>query len=490
MSLRRRVLLGFLLIAFVLVSANIAITATTRSMIIGQVDENVRLAGQRFATGPMFQRFLPPPSENDGSSSTTQPNNDGRPDIPRPNDDQRANDRSVFSEFYIAVYSQAGERFVEALPSSETDPPKIPTSVLTKASQRNPGQPLLFTTSSTNGDEQWRVSIRPARFGSQSTTVVTAINLRQADKSLMHIRRVQIISTLLVLIALGIVGFWVMRLGVRPVADMAEASKVVAEGDLTHRVEYTDERTEAGTLGSAFNTMLDRIKTSFDEKEQTEQRLRQFAADASHELRTPLTSIQGLSELWLQGGLQSENELRDAMERIHSEAIDMSALVNDLLLLVRLDEHAPIEKRDVALDQCVGEVVDHFKQAHPNRTVTFTATPVVLAVAETQIRAAIQNLLTNVGKHTAETDACDVSVAADDNNVTITVTDHGPGMSEETASHVFERFYRADPSRHGLGGGLGLSIVDSVAKAHGGEANVTSEKGKGSTFVITLPLSS
>jgi two-component system OmpR family sensor kinase len=287
------------------------------------------------------------------------------------------------------------------------------------------------------------------------------------------------------------VSWWVLRLGVHPIEDMAVAADAIAAGDLSRRVDHPGAGTEAGRLGIAFNAMLERITQAFREREASEERVRRFAADASHELRTPLTSILGYAELWRAGGLRDQAQLGDAMGRVEQEGRRMAALVEDLLLLARLDQHRAPERAPVRLDLLVDDAVRDARAVEPDRPIDVAVTPVVVEGDEAQLRQVVGNLLTNARTHTPAGTPVHVAVSLDgaSGRARFEVADEGPGMAPEVAAKVFDRFYRADSSRARAAGGtgLGLAIVQGIADAHGGKASVSSEVGRGSRFVVELP---
>jgi len=236
--------------------------------------------------------------------------------------------------------------------------------------------------------------------------------------------------------------------------------------------------------------MLARIEQAFAKQQASEQRLRQFLADASHELRTPLTSIRGYSELFRLGAAERPGDLSAAMRRIEDEATRMGVLVDDLLLLARLDQGRPLELVPVDLASVAREVAADAAVVDAGRAITFTApSPVVVLGDEQRLRQAIANLVRNALYHTPPGTPVEVTVRADGARAAVSVTDHGPGIAPEHLGKIFERFYRADSSRTRESGGmgLGLAIVSSIAEAHGGSARVESEVGSGATFTIELP---
>jgi signal transduction histidine kinase len=293
---------------------------------------------------------------------------------------------------------------------------------------------------------------------------------------------------------LGICGGWLIGRGLEPLDEMASTAKeITSKGDLTTRVADADERTEVGRLGSAINTMLDRIQQAFGARLRSEQKVREFAADASHELRTPLTTIRGYAELYRQGAL-GPDQLPNAMRRIEQEAQRMSTMVAELLELARLDRTSSLDLAETDLASVVRDAVADAVAVEPERPVRAEAPPRLVAmVDEARIRQVLANLLGNVRAHTPVTTPVAVRLGALTGGVLLEVADAGPGMSAEDAAKAFDRFHRAAESAngggHGGGGGsgLGLSIVQAIARAHGGQATLESWPGRGTRVRIWLP---
>jgi signal transduction histidine kinase len=307
-------------------------------------------------------------------------------------------------------------------------------------------------------------------------------------------------GVLILLLAVG--GQWLIGRGLAPLGQMASAaSRITTQGDLAARMSDADDSTEVGRLGGAINTMLDRIQHAFGARLRSEQKVRQFAADASHELRTPLTTIRGYAELYRQGAL-GPDQLPDAMRRIEQESQRMSTLVAELLELARLDRTSSLDLTETDLAGLVRDAAADAKAVEPDRPIRTEAPDrLVAAVDEARIRQVLANLLGNIREHTPEGTPVAVRLAQVRDGVVLEVADAGPGMSQQDAAQAFDRFHRGatrpaeagqDPGDHadpgsGGGSGLGLSIVQAIAVAHGGQATLESWPGHGSRVRIWLP---
>jgi two-component system OmpR family sensor kinase len=273
---------------------------------------------------------------------------------------------------------------------------------------------------------------------------------------------------------------------------MVDTAAAIAGGNLSLRVVDADPRTELGRLGGALNEMLGQIETALVARAASESRLRRFVADAAHELRTPLTSLRGYAELYRSGALADEAGVSNAMGRIEAEGARMSRLVDDLLLLARMDQQRGLELKPVDVVALANEAVADFRAVDPERPVSTTAIgSVVVQGDRIRLRQVLDNLLTNTRIHTPAVTPVRVEVAAVKDAVEIRVADEGPGIAPEDQERIFERFWRADPARARKtgGSGLGLAIVASLVEAHGGTVSVESAPGKGTTFVVRIPVS-
>jgi two-component system OmpR family sensor kinase len=294
-------------------------------------------------------------------------------------------------------------------------------------------------------------------------------------------------AILLALLAVG--GRWLISRGLAPLDRMAStADMITSRGDLTARMPDPGDHAEAGQLAGAINTMLDRIQQAFQARYESEQKVRQFAADASHELRTPLTTIRGYAELYRQGAL-GEDRLPNAMRRIEQEADRMSSLVAELLELARLDRHSSLDLTETDLAALVADAVADAQAVEPRRPVTARTPANLLVVAdEPRIRQVLANLLGNVREHTAPDIPVSVRLSEAGQGALLEVTDSGQGMDAEAAVRAFDRFYRGGHNgKDAHGSGLGLAIVQAIATAHGGHAMLKSAAGVGTSVQVWIP---
>jgi two-component system, OmpR family, sensor kinase len=294
-------------------------------------------------------------------------------------------------------------------------------------------------------------------------------------------------TILLALLAVG--GRWLISRGLAPLDRMAStADMITSRGDLTARMPDPGDHAEAGRLAAAINTMLDRIQQAFRARYDSEQKVRQFAADASHELRTPLTTIRGYAELYRQGALGPER-LPNAMRRIEQEADRMSSLVAELLELARLDRDSSLDLTETDLSALVEDAVADAKAVEPSRPVNARTPPSLVVVAdEPRIRQVLANLLGNVREHTTPDTPVGVRLSEAGQGALLEVTDRGQGMDPEAAARAFDRFYRGGHNgQDGHGSGLGLSIVQAIAAAHGGHAMLKSAPRVGTSVQVWIP---
>jgi two-component system OmpR family sensor kinase len=465
LSLRARLVLGVIALAAAgLAVADVATYMSLRSFLLDRTDESLQerhfgLERGLFRGGCGRSEGPPLPGTSPGDFVQL-----------------RSPDGQVLCTRQTAVYGAA-------LPS----PPKLPSRMPTPPTGDSPDSARYFTVPAQDGDGRYRVraSIEPR----SGAVLVVAASLDDVDATLRRLLLIEVLVTGIVLAALAGLGLWVVRLGLRPLTEIESTSAAIAAGDLSRRVERAEPRTEVGRLGMALNSMLGQIESAFNAQAASERKLRRFVADASHELRTPLAAVRAYAELFSRGADRRPDDLRRSMRGISLESERMSVLVDDLLLLARLDEGRPLEREPVELASVVGEAVEAALAVEPDRPIEFTADDAVVLGDRERLRQIVDNLLGNVRAHTPAGTPARVRVSSVDGTAAIRVEDSGPGLGDEDAERVFERFYRADESRSRASGGvgLGLSIVEAVAHAHGGTVEVRSE-GNGATFEIKLPL--
>jgi two-component system OmpR family sensor kinase len=323
-------------------------------------------------------------------------------------------------------------------------------------------------------------------------TVIAAQSLADLDRTSGRLGFLFSLIGLILLLIIALAARAVIKVGLRPLEDAEVTAEEIAAGNLSARMPVVDPKTEVGRLVTSLNTMLSRIEKSFAVQTQSENKLRRFVADASHELRTPITAIRGFSELHRQGAVTGEKETTELIGRIENESKRMGSLVEDLLLLARLDQAREMDSKPVDINAVVEDAVISARAAGPNHPVEILSSneEIFTLGDEVRIHQVVANLLANARAHTPVGTPISVSVRNSDAGVEISVADSGPGMSEEDQKKIFERFYRADSSRVRTGAdgsGLGLSIVDAVMRAHGGSATVKSKLGQGATFTLNFP---
>ncbi len=341
--------------------------------------------------------------------------------------------------------------------------------------------------------ESPRFRVGTWRIASDGSSLVLVLPLDDLDSTLRRLLLVEVIVTGIALSVGVALARGLVKLGLRPLDDIAATAAAIAGGDLTQRVSRQEPTTEVGRLGSALNAMLGQIEGAFEERQVSEERLRRFVADASHELRTPLTSIRAYAELFERGADTRPEDLGRLLHGIEREAARMGVLVDDLLLLARLDQGRTLEGGPVDLGALAAEAIDAARAVDETRPLVLDVDgSVEVAGDRIRLRQILDNLLANVRAHTPPGTTARLSVAADHagGSAVVAVADDGPGLTEEERARVFERFYRADPSRSrdAGGSGLGLAIVAAIAEAHGGKVAVGPSPASGASFEVRLPL--
>ncbi|WP_018351125.1 sensor histidine kinase [Longispora albida] len=366
-------------------------------------------------------------------------------------------------------------------------PTDLPRTDVPKLTAKELSRTDYFTTQGG-----WRMVVVD---GPNGQRIAIAASMADVDSAVGQLIWLDVMVGLAVLILIGVLGTAVVRSSLRPLAEIEQTAAQIATGQLSRRVPERDSRTELGRLGRGLNGMLVQIEAAFAARAaserravQSEDRMRRFVADASHELRTPLTTIRGFAELYRQGAGSAE----DVMSRIEAEAARMGLLVEDLLLLARLDQQRPLAMEPVDLLVLVNDSVHAARAQAPDREVTLSAPESAIVVGdEPRLRQVIGNLVSNALTHAPGSPVA-VSLRKDGQLAIVEVADQGPGLTREQGERVFERFYRADPARSRRSGqtgtGLGLAIVAALVAAHNGTVEVESQAGHGATFRVRLPL--
>ncbi|MFF2541075.1 sensor histidine kinase [Kitasatospora sp. NPDC058063] len=488
MSLRARLLVLVLaLVTTGLAVSDTFVLGTVRSQLVQQLDEQL-------------QRYGPPLSRKPPGQLTAQ--TAGRPAV--------AGRRvSLPSQYLVQYLSSDGK--VQALmrqPVSDSDPaPQLEGLDPTRTAPDVP-----FDLPDQRGQHRWRVLVlplqtprgqaaNPSAYASPAVTpthVMVAVSREDIDATLGKLRTSFLAIGGGVLVVIAALGLFAVRAGLRPLRRIEEGAERIAAGELSHRMPELSPGTEVGRLSVALNGMLTQIEAAFAARAESEARMRRFVADASHELRTPLAGIRGFAELYRMGALPAEADVKRTMTRIESEADRMGALVEDLLVLARLDEERPLDLAPMDLRTLAADALHDLTALDPSRPVALTgpagtgapgAAPVI--GDEARLRQVVTNLVGNAVKHTPPGTPVRIGVGTDPGGVCLLeVADSGPGLTEEQAQRVFDRFFRVDPSRsrdNGGGAGLGLAIATALTRAHGGTLTLHTAPGEGATFRVELP---
>ncbi len=466
-SLRGRLLVTLLTVTAVGLVALAAITyIAQRSYLLQRIDDRVQ-----DARGPM-QGYLA------DQGVGTDRDHSGR--FPRSEDGKGPDGAGLppgtYGERRDASGKVLGHRTV-SYDETETAEPDVP---------KDPPLNRIITVGGEDGE--YRLLASREQFGGGITIV--AIPLADTDQTLNRLLAVEALVIAGVLLILGFVAAAIVRAGLLPLDRMGHTAGAIAGGDLSHRIETTDPRSEVGRLGIALNAMLDRLENAFQRREASENRLRQFLADASHELRTPLASIRGYAELFRMGAVRDEAEVARAMERIEDESVRRGVLVEDLLTLARLDEVADAPHGDVDLASLVRDAADDARASAPDRDISITGAGAATVTGDAdQLRQVLGNLVRNAMVHTPAGTPIELGLDRHDGTVGLEVRDHGPGQPGDDPQALFERFWRAEAGRErGKGGaGLGLAIVAAIVDHHGGRVTAANADDGGAVFRVELP---
>jgi two-component system OmpR family sensor kinase len=420
----------------------------------------------------------------------------------------QGSETTYFPSDYMVGWRDGDHMALRKAPSYAEENLPDPEAILSAGLAR-PGDP--FTLLSVDRHRQWRLVVQDV--GTHYSPIVVGEDMSSVDNAVTRLIFINLLVGLAVLVTLASAGVWLVQMSLRPLVAMERTAAAIAGGDLARRVPELDERTELGQLSAALNTMLAQIESAFRAREASEeraliseQRMRQFVADASHELRTPLTTIRGFAELYRQGAAPDAGEV---LRRIEDEAARMGLLVEDLLLLARLDRERPLQHAPVALTEVVSNAAAAAHAVAPDRDVGLEIAPgghgLTVLGDEERLRQVVDNLLTNALIHTPAGSPVLLRVRPDGaEHAVIEVSDRGPGLTPDHAARVFERFYRVDKARSRKaaapavpppdranahsGAGLGLAIVAALVAAHAGTVEVDSVPGDGATFRVRLPV--
>jgi len=509
------------LVAVALALTGIAASTAMRHYLMNRVDSQLKVAAAQISAqaahdGPNGSDFSQRPPQPGGSPA----NSCGAESAAAVTAEAAGTPQPLLpSQYFVQIGDATGaptgqaSNFLRHCDAAPAIPQLTVSQVETRA-----GTP--FSVPASTGGGHWRVvmSVLPGA----SQTVAVAVPLSDVDATLHTLSLIELTIGALVLIVLAGLGYAGVRRSLRPLLDVENTAEAIAEGDLSQRVSEGDPRTEVGRLSLALNKMLGQIESAFRARETSEQqarasesRMRRFVTDAGHELRTPLTSIRGFAELYRMGGIDQRAEIDQMMRRIEGESSRMGALVDDLLLLARLDQHRPLAHDLVDLTTLVEDAVGDAKAVAPAREIrveagtdetvstreTAGAPPVssgtratralpIVVGDEPRLRQVIANLMSNALTHTPETASITVRLDVCPPDVVLDVADTGPGLTPTDAARVFERFYRVETSRSRTNGGsgLGLSIAAALVAAQGGTIGLETSEGAGATFQVRLPL--
>ena len=502
MSLRLRLLVAVGLIAVVaLVVADFATYSALRTTLYNQVDQQLAHQPPRLVQNVVTGGAVCPSPQHDFGGAGPVGNSGGGP-----GSGGGDNFPNVVGISYVGVVNRNGAVVQDlecpAYVGDHPYRPQLPSPITGFSTQPDGTQVAQFTTGSiASGGPAFRVratKIMGPNYGGD--VLVQAQTLVDQSGTLHNLFLIELAVTAGAIVFALAAGWWLVRLGLRPLEDVERTADSIAAGNLDQRVPGADQATEVGRLARALNVMLERIQAAFDARlrsearlKDNEQHLRQFVADASHELRTPIAAVSAYAELFERGGTEHSDDLPRIVSGIRVETARMDRLVNDLLTLARLDEGVPMEMAPVELVSLASDAVRTATAVGPEWPVRFWAAhPVEVTGNKDRLRQVLDNLLANVRAHTPRGTAATVRVDQVGDHAEIEVRDKGPGMPDEEARRVFERFYRVDPARTRTSGGsgLGLSIVAAIVAAHGGTVSATSSPGSGMVVTVRLPTTS
>ncbi len=493
-SLRGR--LTFVAVAITLaalVAADLVVYAEFRSYLFGRVDttlENAHPALEHVAdeaNGPMPGQNAPPSS---------QPQDQGQGNVSSFCQLGGSVAPGMFIEVRTPegriVSGEDGREYCKAFEiGARLSQPVIPRRITGfQASSQNPKELVTYFSVSPQSGKGPSYRVRASTLENGDYLVI-ADPVGDVANSIHRLVLLEILVTAVAFVSALVISLVLIRLGLRPLRDVERTADAITGGDLIHRVPNPNPKTEVGHVATALNVMLDRIEGAFGDLKSSEARLRRFVSDASHELRTPIAAVSAYAELYRRGASADEADLARVLSGIERESERMQRLVEDLLTLARLDEHASIAHEPVELVGLAHEAIETGNAVGPEWHVDLQAGgPVEVFGDRDALRRVIDNLLSNLRSHTPRGTHATLSVRREGDSAILELADDGPGISETDARTIFERFVRVDPSRSRTtgGAGLGLAIVSSVARAHHGRAEAAPKPGGGAIFRVVLPV--
>jgi len=457
MTLRARLVAAFTVLLLVaLATLSIMATRSTTNVLMTQVDEDLRQMEVRVSERPFFG-IGPAARDEDG----------------------------VSRGLALIAFDETGA-VVAAVPSGfADDPDPLPATASLEALMAAPG--TIATIASEDGAIDFRAIAVPMVDGGFR---IGAIPIDDIDAATDELIQLLTVGAVVVAVVGGLVTWWIVRRALRPVDTMVNTAAAIADGDLTRRVPQQDPSTELGRLGGALNDMLAQLDDAFAHERASQDKLNQFVADASHELRTPLAALAGYADLYRKGALSDTDDLDNAMTRIRKESGRMQRLVDDLLLLARLDRGQALEDVPIDLAAIISDAIADSHAIEPDRPVTYDGpSPLALRGDEHRLAQVITNLLANARAHTPPRTPVRVTTSRIGSSVEIDVIDDGPGIADDQLGQLFDRFHRGDASqaRQTAGAGLGLAIVAAIVEAHGGTVSAANREDHGAAITIILP---
>ncbi|MEV7777638.1 HAMP domain-containing sensor histidine kinase [Kitasatospora sp. NPDC088351] len=489
LSLRARLLvLALALVTTGLAVSDTVVLGTVRVQLVERLDEQLQRFGEPLSHRSPSRLTWPDAKQSAvGGKRTTQ---------------YLAALPSQYLVQYLSVDGKVQQ--VVRQPVSDTDP--APQLGGLDPADTDPDSP--FDLPDQRGHRTWRAVVLPLQrqpapasvFAAPAPTpayLMVAVSREDIDATVAKLRTSFLAIGGAVLMLIAGLGFFAVRAGLRPLERIEEGAERIASGGLSHRMPELSPGTEVGRLSIALNGMLTQIEAAFAARAESEARMRRFVADASHELRTPLAGIRGFAELYRMGALPTEADVKRTMSRIENEAVRMGTLVEDLLVLARLDEERPLDLAPMDLRTLAADALHDLTALDPTRPVALTGLagvgapgPAPVLGDEARLRQVVTNLVGNAVKHTPPGTPVRIGVGTDAGLCLLEVADSGPGLTEEQAVRVFHRFYRVDASRSrqdGGGAGLGLAIATALTHAHGGTLTLHTTPGAGATFRVELP---